>query len=674
NSNQPSGSGPGFRRTSYASVAAGTAGPTSSSTFQQHGRSVSHTMNPSATGSSYPPPSHLSRQPSRGMGMDMDHNATSSSWGGRNSMPGYSSSFSYGTSMGNSGPLGGLGVPELQIPPFFVPSYLKGSRYAEKLEEAHKARVAAIRDPPRNRSPHSSTPGSLSTSASSANIHKMVPSHRGMTHDIIERAPPLFVEEPPPPLPTRWSDIDKHKGADVRGDGLEVAFAGAGVKTPHNGNNEEASAVRADSPMPRQAGIYYFECQVLSKNKDVWIGIGFCGPKTPLERLPGWEQESWALHGDDGHIFSSHSTGKIYGNNTNLRYGALDVIGCGVNFRTGQAFFTKNGIHLGTAFNNIRSERLFPCVGMKRPGEMVRANFGQTPFVFDIDSLVQRERLAIEEEVRKTSVSTISPAPMSENSLIQKLVAQYLAMDGYVETARAFAAEVRTESKALSNGGVPSPPIADLEPEEDQHAVNRQRIRAAILQGDIDHALKLMEHKYPSVLKENENIDFKLKCRKYVEMIRKLDEARHRHTSNSNRFASSAINGAERMDMDSRPMTSNGNVDDSTESKTYAELLQDMLKYGQELNQEFKDDPRREVKKALEETFALIAYAEPHAGPLAGLLDESGRVPVAEELNGAILVSLGKASSSGLERLVQQTEVLVEELSGDGGVGAFVNV
>lgn len=40
----------------------------------------------------------------------------------------------------------------------------------------------------------------------------------------------------------------------------------------------------------------------------------------------------------------------------------------------------------------------------------------------------------------------------------------------------------------------------------------------------------------------------------------------------------------------------------------------------------------------------------------------------------AIVVSLGKSSSSGLERLVQQTEVLVEELGEDGGVGAFVNV
>lgn len=126
-------------------------------------------------------------------------------------------------------------------------------------------------------------------------------------------------------------------------------------------------------------------------------------------------------------------------------------------------------------------------------------------------------------------------------------------------------------------------------------------------------------------------------------------------------------------------------------------LLTETLQYGQELQSEFKDDPRREVKKALEETLALIAYTDPRDGPLRRLLDPSGRTPVAEELNGAILgkscsrydavpvkshpltkgvdaVSLGKSSSAALERLVQQTEVLLQELSSDGGAGAFVNV
>lgn len=37
-------------------------------------------------------------------------------------------------------------------------------------------------------------------------------------------------------------------------------------------------------------------------------------------------------------------------------------------------------------------------------------------------------------------------------------------------------------------------------------------------------------------------------------------------------------------------------------------------------------------------------------------------------------VSLGKSSSAAIERLYQQTEVLVSDISEEGGAGAFINV
>lgn len=37
-------------------------------------------------------------------------------------------------------------------------------------------------------------------------------------------------------------------------------------------------------------------------------------------------------------------------------------------------------------------------------------------------------------------------------------------------------------------------------------------------------------------------------------------------------------------------------------------------------------------------------------------------------------VSLGKSRSAALERLYQQAEVLVNEISEDGGAGAFINL
>lgn len=54
---------------------------------------------------------------------------------------------------------------------------------------------------------------------------------------------------------------------------------------------------------------------------------------------------------------------------------------------------------------------------------------------------------------------------------MQELVAQFLAHDGYVETARAFAEEVRQENSALQNG---RRPLNQYAAEEDLDATNRQ--------------------------------------------------------------------------------------------------------------------------------------------------------------------------------------------------------
>jgi hypothetical protein len=42
---------------------------------------------------------------------------------------------------------------------------------------------------------------------------------------------------------------------------------------------------------------------------------------------------------------------------------------------------------LGTAFREIKG-KLFPSVGMKKPGEHIRINLGQSPFIFDIDGMM----------------------------------------------------------------------------------------------------------------------------------------------------------------------------------------------------------------------------------------------------------------------------------------------
>jgi Ran-binding protein 9/10 len=88
-------------------------------------------------------------------------------------------------------------------------------------------------------------------------------------------------------------------------------------------------------------------------------------------------------------------------------------------------------------------------------------------------------------------------------------------------------------------------------------------------------------------------------------------------------------NNYDRMETEESP------VDRQSE---YQRLTAETIAYGQALEAEFKDDPRREVKRALEDAFSLVAYSDPFTeSPLSHLLDISGREAVADELNSAIL-------------------------------------
>ncbi|CAG8309963.1 unnamed protein product [Penicillium salamii] len=557
--------------------------------------------------------------------------------------------------------------PGLLDPPFLTPSYLRNSRYLARLETAHRAKLTRDSNPP------------LSASPSNAHLPRIAPSHRGMTYDIIEKEPPT--KDSLSPLPSQWSSADKYAGLELSNDSFDVRYTG-----PVHKHDHEAAALRADHPMPPQCGIYYFEVKIESKPKEGMIGIGFSSPKASVERLPGWEQESWAYHGDDGKSFfgESQGQGRAYG----PTFTVGDTVGCGVNFSTGSAFFTKNGIFLGmsrglgnesqltgsgNAFHELRNVKLYPSVGMKKlPPVHLKANFGQEPFVFDIDSMVrvcvgcfpwmksanfqQQERVAIQYEINATPTTNLQP-PLDESTLLQELVAQFLAHDGYVETARAFAGEVASETLALQNGR--NEPLKKYEVEEDHEAINRNKIRSAILDGDIDKALKHTKAYYANVLEANPQIHFKLRCRKFLEMMRHSNEISTRPPS-----AHSHEHAVFDHEME---------LDDDTDG-SFNQLLTEAVQYGQQLRADYPNDENGGDKKLLDDIFSLVAYPDPKRSVHGHYLETKGRVAVAEELNSAILVSLGKSSAAALERLYQQTEVLVNEISEDGGAGAFINV
>ncbi|KAK1476961.1 SPRY domain-containing protein [Colletotrichum cuscutae] len=641
-SNTPTGSsGLLPRRFSYASVASG-APPNYNPPYLSHpGRTsvISQILNNSDDITFEPASAY--HDSSRGGDMDADRNGTSLNGTsarlsrGANNLPSFSRVFDMfmaNPSGENGGPGGASGHGG-----FFVPSYLTGSTYVQRLEEAHFAKVQAQKE---SQTAQAQPGGNLTTSASSVSLHSKPASHRGVNYDVIEKTAAFEDDEAFTPLPTRWNRDDKYGALDILSDGLEVRYIGPRGQTERD---HEAFSIRADNPMPPQCGIYYFEVQVLSgKRDDMTIGIGFSAKTVALSRPPGWEPDSWGYHSDDGHCYAGQNGGKNYG----PPFTAPDVIGCGVNFRTGCAFFTKNGHMLGTAFREIgKGSSLYPTVGLKKSGEHIRVNFGQTPFVFNIEGMMTA------------------------------LVLQFLQHDGYVETARAFAEEINAEKKALSLD--PNAPIEGINVKDDEHANKRQRIRRAVLEGDIDRALKHTNAFYPQVLKDNEQVYFRLRCRKFIEMVRTAAEMRAASESKKSNGHGGDL-GA--MDLDA-----NGNengawdqmdTEDSNEPTVdINELEIATLLYGQELHAEFKNDPRREATKHLADIYALLAYANPlKEKDVAHLLDRKGRLAVAEELNSAILLSLGKSSRAALEKVYAQTSVLLDDLRENGGPGAFVSL
>ncbi|CAG8795081.1 11379_t:CDS:2, partial [Dentiscutata erythropus] len=250
--------------------------------------------------------------------------------------------------------------------------------------------------------------------------------------------------------------------------------------------------------------------------------------------------------------------------------------------------------------------------------------------------------------------SPLTTAPISQaaseanlTSAVHHLILSYLVHHGYSDTAKTFSRNT-VQLPQIDNSemeGVESEnPLLD----KDKDMINRQRIRDAVLAGDIDHAIKLTNTFYPSDAMD-------------------VDE-----------FAAS---------------TSDDSIDDlfgvsSVKKKTSKRqknvwsglhgldgIMAEALKFGYKLQDDYRDDYRDEIKNTLKDAFSLLAYTDPRRSCVSHLLDPSGREPVANSLNSAILVSQGKPAIPPLEKAYRQASVVLRELSRNSvGSSAFVNV
>lgn len=415
-----------------------------------------------------------------------------------------------------------------------------------------------------------------------------------------------------------------------------------------------AGTVRADHPIPRSTGLFYFEATIVSRGRDCHISVGLCRSDMLLSRLPGWEEDSWGYHGDDGKSFCCHGEGNSYG----PQFSTGDVIGCAVNFSSGECFYTKNGVHLGIAFTGLTGE-LYPSIGLRSSGEQVRLNFGAQAFVFDIDYYYRQEKHRLYKTVRDEEDDV--------SSRLQALVSAYLSHNGYIDSARAMALDISSQT----NKAVSYPPI-------DTEASNRQRIRNHVVDGDIDSALMMLEQLFPDVLEQQEVLRFRIKCRKFIEMMRSCAQAQN-HVSECQllqdiprQLEDDAETEKQELDVTMADVTYPPGIDQDVPSvdKDTKTLLDEAILYGQHLQSLYAAPTNPIFRSGLEEAFSLLAYSDPLNSPLAHLLSPSLRVEIAEDVNRAILISSGKSARSELEEIVASVGTKVGAVKG----AEFINV
>ncbi|CAG8695517.1 19048_t:CDS:2 [Gigaspora margarita] len=315
----------------------------------------------------------------------------------------------------------------------------------------------------------------------------------------------------------------------------------------------------------------------------------------------------------------------------------------------------------------------------------IEVNFGHRKFKYAIEHYMKEEKARLWHVINATPMPPIS-SPLTSTPISQaaseanltanahQLILSYLIHHGFSETAKAFSRDAVRISQTYNNE------MSEMEGVESENPSNLNNqstyileIRDAVLAGDIDYAITLTNSSYPGVLPSNVDILFQLRCRKFIEMIGACAGTKITLSDNEDvNIKDDEIDGPltphKKRRVPKRRKVTLGlhGLDDAMTAA---------LKFGCELQDDYRNDDREEIRNALKDAFSLMAYDDPRVSCVAHLLDPSGREPVANALNSAILVSQGKPKIPSLEQVYRQASVVLHELSRNGvGSSAFVNV
>ena len=356
-------------------------------------------------------------------------------------------------------------------------------------------------------------------------------------------------------------------------------------------------------------------------------GVGFAGPDVKLDRLPGWDAHSYGYHGDDGHAFRGSGTGRPYG----PRYGAGDVIGLLLNRAEGTISFTKNGVDLGVAFERVTEARLYPCVGLRTPGEEIIATL-TPPFSVDATALLadacdRATARAVAAGAKRDGGGGTSTTTKVAASVAARLALDHLRHVGARRAAAALAADSFPNGCA-GGAGIDDDDDDDAPPDAARAASARAAARAAVVRGDIPAARSAAEAAAPGAIAATPALDFALDVRAFVELVRARDDD------------GAMAHGAARLTR-ARAVAAGGEA----------------------------------AVDALADALSLLAYTDPSASPAGGLLSAGAAAAVAADLDACLRSAAGLPPASALEAVVRQALAARAELvAGGDAEAALVDV
>lgn len=193
----------------------------------------------------------------------------------------------------------------------------------------------------------------------------------------------------------------------------------------------------AAKPISASCSIYYYEVAIISAGNRTQIYVGLTDKSYEMGKPPGTVKHSFALR-LDGKLFKESSQGETYCQ----AFATGDVAGCGFDFEASEIFFTRNGSVIGKPIRNVQNKEYFAIVAMSSPKEAININFGQRPFLYDID-----ERASCAAEARQATILTYEVPYLK----LQDTIHFYLMHMGYTQALREFdtAAGINTEDKML---------------------------------------------------------------------------------------------------------------------------------------------------------------------------------------------------------------------------------